>query len=399
MIDSTGQSKELRPSSQAFRSDLSGCRTQAVRRYQAKSPWAAHILGAIAFIVSTVCGTALSSFGQSDLERERKVPRTLLKLLHTPEVQQILELDVDQQARFRRLLVEVDREWWPSRIQSDEVQAATVKRLEERAKDELRSLVDPDVFERVLQIELQSLGTRALLREDVISTIGLTVPQIEEIEGVFQVTDSYAAETLATRPNDSEAAKKLKTLRESELPKIRAVLNSSQVPKLNKLLGEPFPVQHLKRIYPLAPELIDTTYWASGRPTTLKENLGRVVLVHFYAFQCHNCVANFDHYKRWHEELTAKGVSVIGIQTPETKAESNPELVAKAAAENGFNFPVIVDVDKSNWKAWGNNVWPTVYVIDKQGYLRMWWQGELNWQGATGDKTIENLVQELLNEK
>ena len=43
-------------------------------------------------------------------------------------------------------------------------------------------------------------------------------------------------------------------------------------------------------------------------------------------------------------------------------------------------------------------MWPTVYVIDKQGYIRFWWQGELNWEGATVDKTIEKLVENLLKE-
>jgi len=43
-------------------------------------------------------------------------------------------------------------------------------------------------------------------------------------------------------------------------------------------------------------------------------------------------------------------------------------------------------------------MWPTVYVVDRRGYIRMWWQGELNWQGATGDQTITDFVQGLLEE-
>ncbi len=43
-------------------------------------------------------------------------------------------------------------------------------------------------------------------------------------------------------------------------------------------------------------------------------------------------------------------------------------------------------------------MWPAVYVIDKQGYIRFWWQGELNWQGAKVDKKIEGIVEELLKE-
>jgi hypothetical protein len=57
-----------------------------------------------------------------------------------------------------------------------------------------------------------------------------------------------------------------------------------------------------------------------------------------------------------------------------------------------------MDLKSENWKAWGNTMWPTVYVIDKKGYLRHWWQGELNWQGATGDQTIERIADDLLKE-
>ena len=53
------------------------------------------------------------------------------------------------------------------------------------------------------------------------------------------------------------------------------------------------------------------------------------------------------------------------------------ELTASA-----FTFPVLVDNDWSNWTAWGNGIWPSVYLIDKRGNLRYWWYGELNWQEA-----------------
>jgi hypothetical protein len=43
-------------------------------------------------------------------------------------------------------------------------------------------------------------------------------------------------------------------------------------------------------------------------------------------------------------------------------------------------------------------MWPSIYVIDQDGYLRHWWQGELNWKGATGDQTIDRVVQQLLSE-
>lgn len=116
----------------------------------------------------------------------------------------------------------------------------------------------------------------------------------------------------------------------------------------------------------------------NSKPLTLKELRGKVVLVHFYAFQCHNCHANFEIYRRWHDQLRSKGVEVVGIQTPETPTERDPAAVKSAAAERKLEFPILVDLESKNWAAWGNTMWPTVYVIDKNGYIRHWWQGELN---------------------
>ncbi len=89
---------------------------------------------------------------------------------------------------------------------------------------------------------------------------------------------------------------------------------------------------------------------------------------------------------------------MIGIQSPETSKERDPQAVRQAAAERGLEFPIIMDTDMKNWDTWANRLWPTVYVVDKRGYLRHWWLGELNWQGATGDKVIEQVVEAALAE-
>jgi hypothetical protein len=57
-----------------------------------------------------------------------------------------------------------------------------------------------------------------------------------------------------------------------------------------------------------------------------------------------------------------------------------------------------MDSAANNWKTWHNTMWPTVYLIDKQGFLRRWWQGELNWQSATGEQEFRQTIQQLLKE-
>ena len=44
-------------------------------------------------------------------------------------------------------------------------------------------------------------------------------------------------------------------------------------------------------------------------------------------------------------------------------------------------------------------MWPSVYLIDKNGYVRYWWYGELDWKGAGGQKIMGRRIAELLAEK
>jgi peroxiredoxin len=324
------------------------------------------------------------------------VPQNLLKLVHTPEVQKELGLEGD--ARLLSVLRKIDSVWWPSRNLPETKQVETTGGLEKELLDALGKILSPAKMRRLHEIEIQSLGTRALLRDDVAEAVGLNASARKTVKEAFLATDVIAKQLNEKRGGDADLEKQLREAREKEQSRLTGLLTSSQQKSLGKLIGEPFSLTELNRIYPLAPELVDSGEWAGTGRTSLESQRGKVVLVHFYAFQCHNCVANFKHYNRWHASLSKKGVTVIGIQTPETSAERDSKLVKRAAQEQGFEFPVLIDLKNANWDAWGNTMWPTVYVVDKNGYIRLWWQGELNWEGATGDQSIETMVDQLLIE-
>ena len=97
--------------------------------------------------------------------------------------------------------------------------------------------------------------------------------------------------------------------------------------------------------------------------------------------------------------MAGKDIQLIGIHTPETQGEHNVETLKSKLKKEELNFPVIVDNDKANWNAWGNSMWPSVYIIDKHGYMRAFWAGELRWQGATGDQQMRQTMESLLAEK
>ena len=355
-----------------------------------------HKYALLAILPLMTCLHGTLSFGE-DPSQTPIVPQTLLKLIHAPEVQKELGLQQDDE-KLLAVLREIDGPWWRSRNLPEEKQQAVVGGIEKQLLTELKGVLKDDKIKRLREIEVQSQGARSLLRSGIAKAVGLNSKQSQEIQEIFLDTDKVARKLVGNPKDRNEVEQELTIARETEKRRLNELLNSAQRVSLTKLVGKPFDTASLKRIYPLAPELVDSGQWTGGEPTTLADQRGRVVLIHFYAFQCHNCVANFDHYNRWHQTLVSRGVTIIGIQTPETSAERDVSLVKAAAKEKGFQFPVLIDLSSKNWDAWGNTMWPTVYVVDKNGYIRWLWQGELNWQGATGDKSIEKLVDELIEE-
>ncbi|HZN34795.1 MAG TPA: redoxin domain-containing protein, partial [Pirellulaceae bacterium] len=139
--------------------------------------------------------------------------------------------------------------------------------------------------------------------------------------------------------------------------------------------------------------------WVNGQPLTGQQLRGRVVVVHYFAFGCINCIHNYPTYRKWQDELAGKNVQLVGIHTPETAGEHNAlTLKSKLKAER-LDFPVLVDNEKANWTAWGNTMWPAVYVLDQEGYLRSFWAGELHWQGRDGEAVLRKQIDSLLDGK
>lgn len=327
------------------------------------------------------------------------VPQNLLSLIHTEEVQKELGFSEEQLEDLEASMRKIDRVWWPSRNLPTTKARAVVADLEIQTIAEVGRILGDAAVVRLRQIELQSQSVRIFARPEVVTYLKLTPAQNKKIGDLFAANDKLAAElSKAGQEPDKEKQKEFAAAKKNESTQSVGTLNKAQNQLLQKLLGKPFEVSSLERIYPFAPELIDSGYWTSDQQATLESLRGQVVLVHFYAYQCHNCIANFEIYKRWDATLKEKGVKVIGIQTPETASERDPAKVTAAATKSGFAFPVLIDTENKNWDAWANTMWPTVYVIDKKGYIRFWWQGELNWKGATGDAKIESLIDKLLME-
>ena len=83
---------------------------------------------------------------------------------------------------------------------------------------------------------------------------------------------------------------------------------------------------------------------------------------------------------------------VVGVHAPEFEFEKNLDNVRRAMSDLKVDHPVAVDNDHTIWRAFRNNAWPALYVIDAQGRVRHHQIGEGNYERA------EMVIQQLLAE-
>ncbi|MCI0350108.1 MAG: redoxin domain-containing protein, partial [Acidobacteriales bacterium] len=265
----------------------------------------------------------------------------------------------------------------------------------------LKSVLSPTQRKRLNEIYMRRLGTSALLRDDVAAKMRYADSQRKDIETI--VTDTQTAVT-ALEKEASEGKprepleKKYTALKIDEQKRIIKLLKPSQQMAWRELVGADFDMAQLGRAAFKAPDLVNTGDWINSSPIKLQELQGNVVVVHFYACGCINCIHNYPWYHQWHDAFKDKGVALIGIHSPETASERDSANVRKKAEAEKFKFPVLIDGKSENWNAWGNSMWPSVYLIDKRGYLRQFWPGELNWQGNNGEKYMREWIERLVSE-
>jgi thiol-disulfide isomerase/thioredoxin len=132
--------------------------------------------------------------------------------------------------------------------------------------------------------------------------------------------------------------------------------------------------------------------WLNSTPLSFRQLRGRAVLVDFWDYTCVNCIRTLPYVQAWHERYREKGLTVIGVHTPEFTFAQYESNVERGIREFGLTYPIVIDSDREIWKAFANRYWPTKYLLDKEGYLRYGHFGE------GGYNECELVIQELLRE-
>jgi len=128
-----------------------------------------------------------------------------------------------------------------------------------------------------------------------------------------------------------------------------------------------------------------------GKQLGLEDLRGKIVLLDFWTFCCINCLHVLDELRPLEEKYSDVLVTV-GVHSPKFEHEADPVALAAAVERYEIHHPVLDDPELATWQAYTARAWPTLVVIDPEGYIVAHLSGEGHAAG------LESLVAELVAE-
>jgi thiol-disulfide isomerase/thioredoxin len=138
-----------------------------------------------------------------------------------------------------------------------------------------------------------------------------------------------------------------------------------------------------------APELRGRGWLNTGGvDITLSDFRGRFLLLDFWAFCCVNCLHVLDELRPL-EEAHAGELVVVGVHSPKFVHEADADALAAAVERYQVRHPVLDDPELLSWQAYTARAWPTLVLVDPEGYVVAQYAGEGH------AHAIDTLVREL----
>jgi thiol-disulfide isomerase/thioredoxin len=142
-----------------------------------------------------------------------------------------------------------------------------------------------------------------------------------------------------------------------------------------------------------APELVGRGGWINtgGRSLRLADLRGRCVLLDFWTFCCINCLHVLDELRPL-EEKFADVLVVVGVHSPKFAHEADHDALVAAVERYEIVHPVLDDPDLTTWQQYAVRAWPTLVMVDPEGYVVAQAAGEGHGEAMT--RLVEELVAE-----
>ncbi|MEV7329863.1 NHL domain-containing thioredoxin family protein [Micromonospora sp. NPDC093244] len=126
-----------------------------------------------------------------------------------------------------------------------------------------------------------------------------------------------------------------------------------------------------------------------GQDLSLQDLRGKIVLADFWTFCCINCLHVLDELRPL-EEKYGDVLVVIGVHSPKFEHEKDADALAAAVERYGVHHPVLDDPEMDMWQQYAARAWPTLSVIDPEGYVVATMAGEGHAEGLA--RLIDELI-------
>jgi thiol-disulfide isomerase/thioredoxin len=125
---------------------------------------------------------------------------------------------------------------------------------------------------------------------------------------------------------------------------------------------------------------------SDGTPLGLGDLAGRVVLVNFWATWCEPCVAEMPALEALRTQLAPR-FEVLGVNFKE-----GPARIDAFVAKTGVRFPIVRDTDGAVAAAWQARVFPSSFLVRRDGRIALKVVGEADWTSAAWLRRIRALL-------
>ena len=118
-----------------------------------------------------------------------------------------------------------------------------------------------------------------------------------------------------------------------------------------------------------APELTGRGWLnTGGKPLSLKDFRGGFLLLDFWTFCCVNCLHVLEELRPL-ESRYADVLTVVGVHSPKFAHETIAASVVAAVERYEVHHPVLDDPELTTWKQYAVRAWPTLVLVDPEGYV------------------------------
>ncbi len=128
-----------------------------------------------------------------------------------------------------------------------------------------------------------------------------------------------------------------------------------------------------------APEFPANFQWLNtSKPLSIQSLKGKMILLDFWTYCCINCMHVLPDLKYLEQKYADQPLMVIGVHSAKFDNETEIENVRNAILRYEIEHPVILDDNHQIWSAYRVRAWPTLVLIDPDGYLIGMFPGEGN---------------------